>query len=98
MNRKHEGSVYKRTRLAVRAIVFLAASLALPVLASLWTEWNEYPANPVFDPANAAYRAYYPTAVYDAAAFSGHGPAAYYRMWFAQGGGIGGAYSNDGIV
>jgi hypothetical protein len=40
----------------------------------------EYPANPVFDPAE---RAYYPCAIYDANRFGGHGQAAYYKIFLA---------------
>jgi hypothetical protein len=57
-------------------------------------EWNEYPANPVFDPTA---KAYYPSVVYDANGFSGHGDSAIYKMWFGSDSGVGYAYSNDGI-
>jgi uncharacterized repeat protein (TIGR01451 family) len=60
--------------------------------------WDEYTANPVFDPAD--HRAYYPCVLYDPDGFSGHGASYYYKMWY---GGYGGGhyeavtYSNDGV-
>jgi hypothetical protein len=56
--------------------------------------WIEYPSNPIFDPTA---KAYYPTIEYDASQFSGHGDAAYYKMWFGSDAGTGYAYSNDGL-
>jgi hypothetical protein len=56
---------------------------------------EEYPNNPVFDPAT---RAYYPTVIFDINKFSGHGPSAYYKMWYSDG--SGGTYltqSEDGV-
>lgn len=71
-----------------------------PLSASLWTEWAEYAANPVLDPASGV-RAYYPSVTYDRDRFGGHGSAAYYKMWFASPdsgvGGIAFAASDDGI-
>lgn len=64
------------------------------LLASFWTSWQEYGGNPVFDPQ---VRAYYPSVLYDASAFSGHGNAAHYKMWFARGDGIAFASGDDGI-
>jgi len=60
--------------------------------------WQEYAANPVYDPAD--HRAYYPSVLYDPNKFSGHGTSYYYKMWY---GGYGGGhsetvtYSDDGI-
>jgi len=44
--------------------------------------WNEYPGNPVYDPATT--RAYYPCVIYDANQFSSHGDAYYYKMWYGD--------------
>jgi PKD repeat protein len=78
-------------------ILFLIGSIIL--FSSYWTDWIEYPANPVLDPANGALHAYYPSVLYDQNAFSGHGTNAYYKMWFDhdEGAGVGFAYSDDGI-
>ena len=64
------------------------------------TDWTEYANNPVFDPDA---KVYYPSVIYDAIQFSGHGDVAYYKMWFGSKQGTGGvysigyAYSNDGV-
>lgn len=70
--------------------------MASTAMASFWTEFTEYASNPVLDPASGV-RAYYPTVLYDAAGFSGHGTASYYKMWFSNGSGIAYAYSDDGM-
>ena len=58
------------------------------------TEWIDYGSNPVFDPATAAY---YPTVLYDANAFSGHGASYFYKMWYDSPTPVMLAGSNDGI-
>ncbi|MBN2135958.1 MAG: PKD domain-containing protein [Acidobacteria bacterium] len=84
-----------------RIVLFLFSMFIVSffIIASFWTEWTEYPSNPIFDPANASIDAYYPSVLYDASSFSGHGISAPYKMWFDrdEGGGIAFAYSNDGI-
>lgn len=60
-----------------------------------WTSWTEYSANPVYSPL--PNRAYYPTVQYDKNQFSGHGDAAYYKMWSDTPAPISLAISNDGI-
>ena len=62
-------------------------------------DWVEYGYNPVFGQGQGlgGDKAYYPKVIYDLAHFSGHGDNAYYKMWFGSSGGIGYAYSNDGI-
>jgi hypothetical protein len=67
------------------------------IYPSYWTEWIEYPSNPVLDPGDPGIRAYYPSVSYDPEAFSGNGTPAYYKMWFAQGKSVGYAWSDDGI-
>ena len=61
-------------------------------------QWVEDVANPVFGQAGGGPKAYYPSVLYDAAMFSGHGPAARYRMWYGtEGGQTGLATSPDGV-
>lgn len=85
-------------RRIISVLCFLVLNVSL-LFGSFWTDWFEYSANPVLDPANAALHAYYPSVVYNRNGFSGHGFAAYYKMWFNrdEGGGISLAYSDDGI-
>ena len=82
-------------------LIFVLIGFVFTILASFWTEWTEYPANPVLDPA-AGVRAYYPSVIYNQDQFNGHGIASYYKMWFASpdsgSGGIAFAYSDDGII
>ena len=79
-------------------LFFLFLGISALIFASFWTEWDEYPTNPVLDPVN---RAYYPSVVFNTNAFNGHGDVSYYKMWFAtrSGGsyGIAYAFSDDGI-
>ncbi len=81
-------------------LILAFTGFVFTILASFWTGWTEYTANPVLDPASGV-RAYYPSVIYNQGQFNGHGPAAYYKMWFASpdsgSGGIALAYSNDGI-
>ncbi len=58
-----------------------------------WTSWTEYSADPVFTPVPSG--GYYPSVVYST--FGQSSP--FYKMWYeiGTGGGIGLAYSNDGI-
>ncbi|MFC1959617.1 hypothetical protein ACFLYO_02795, partial [Chloroflexota bacterium] len=66
--------------------------------------WIDDPANPVYDPFNAAYRAYYPTVLYDSNAFGDAANPAYtvvtpyYKMWFTFSPNLGLAYSEDGVT
>jgi CARDB len=60
-------------------------------------DWVEYSNNPVIGQWLGNAKAYYPKVIYDSNQFSGHGDTAYYKMWFGSSGGIGYAYSNDGI-
>ena len=77
----------------------ISISITIIAIASYWTDWIEYPSNPVLDPANSSLHAYYPSVLYDQSGFSGHGTNAYYKMWFDHNetAGIAFAYSNDGI-
>ena len=69
--------------------------LTVPLVIAQEITLEEYPNNPVFDPAT---RAYYPSVIFDINKFSGHGDSAYYKMWYSDG--SGGTYvtqSDDGI-
>jgi uncharacterized repeat protein (TIGR01451 family) len=96
----HTISVNKRIIIAGMVVLLMAAcALIMPVDAVVAADaaWEEY-SGPVYDPATG--RAYYPCVIYDANQFGGHGPAAYYKMWF--GGYPGGhlqavVYSDNGI-
>lgn len=49
--------------------------------------WADDSSNPVFGKGAGGPDAYYPDVIYDAAAFSGHGEAAYYKLWASDGAG-----------
>jgi hypothetical protein len=98
---KHKVEDKKMVHAKKYFFLILFIGFVFTILASFWTEWTEYTANPVLDPASGV-RAYYPSVIYNQDQFSGHGTAAYYKMWFASpdsgiSGGIALAYSNDGI-
>ena len=62
-------------------------------------DWTEYPGNPIFGESVGGPRAYYPSVLYDADEFSGHGASAKYKMWYGTSGGQTGlATSDDGIA
>lgn len=69
-------------------VIYLIFSL---INASEWTNWIEYPLDPVYNPG----RAYYPSVLYDANKFGDN--SAYYKMWFEGNNAMGLAYSEDGI-
>lgn len=97
MKIKGEGKTMRRISLLVVLAVALTLAVAGPMTAQATltvSKWTEHASNPVFDPSA---KAYYPTIVYDASQFSGHGDTAYYKMWFGSNSGTGYAYSNDGI-
>lgn len=69
--------------------------LTVPFIMAQEITFEEYPNNPVFD---SAPKAYYPTVIFDINKFSGHGDAAYYKMWYSNGnGGVYVTQSEDGI-
>jgi len=78
----------------VLAVLVCGGILCAQTLAAT-DGWVEYSANPVFNPVTV--RAYYPSVVYDAGKFSGHGDSYYYKMWYSTGSAIRLAYSDDGI-
>lgn len=80
--------------LVIVIIIVMLLTQAMWVEAIDYTNWVEYPGNPVFNPVQ---KAYYPCVLYDANQFSGHGDSYYYKMWYATNNGIRLAYSNDGI-
>ena len=59
--------------------------------------WADQSSGPVYDPPSGG-RAYYPTVIYDAARFGGHGLVAAYKTWYTWGGSLGLATSEDGIT
>src|SRR5512137_3019855 len=77
-------------------ILFIVSTCALVTLTTA-SAWVDGSGNPVFAPSRGAY---YPSVLYDAAAFSGHGAAYPYKMWYTNRTpwGIGLAGSNDGVT
>ncbi len=59
--------------------------------------WLDYGSNPVFGQGAGGPKAYYPTVVYDANGFSGHGDSAWYKMWAGNGSKLWYITSTDGI-
>ena len=77
--------------------ILVAGMLSAQIMrieATDYTGWIEYSANPVFNPVQ---KAYYPSVIYDANQFSGHGDSYYYKMWYSTANGIRLAYSDDGV-
>jgi hypothetical protein len=60
--------------------------------------WQDYANNPVFGQGAGGPKAYYPTVIYDADGFSGHGAAAWYKMWAGDGSRIWVITSTNGIT
>jgi hypothetical protein len=60
--------------------------------------WQDNAGNPVFGQGNGGPKSYYPTVVYDANGFSGHGSAAWYKMWAGDGSHIWVITSTNGIT
>jgi hypothetical protein len=83
-----------RKGLIILLAVFLFEGMLCVQTIAATDGWVEYPTNPVFHPV----KAYYPSVLYDAGQFSGHGDAHYYKMWYATGDAIRLAYSEDGIT
>jgi len=85
-------------KLAHVLLVALMLALALPASAQGPGDWTEHAENPVFGQALGGPKAYYPSVLYDADGFSGHGAPAKYKMWYGTSGGQTGlATSDDGI-
>lgn len=62
-------------------------------------KWVEYGDNAIFGQGVGGPKAYYPSVLYDSDAFSDHGGADEYKMWYGTSGGRTGlATSEDGIV
>ena len=80
-----KGIFIPKDLVAALTIALLLFTLT-PSIAQADTEWEEYPDNPVFDPAA---KAYYPSVVKVSDTD--------YRMWFGSNSGIGYAVSADGI-
>lgn len=82
----------------LRAVSYLAVCLYTTLLgASTYTDWTEYPGDPVFIPAGVQYT---PCVIYNANQFNGDGAAFLYKMWYVDSGSpstLSIAYSNDGI-
>ncbi len=78
-----------------RATIFQLIMILLVIGASAWAQ--EYSGNPVFGQGVGGPKAYYPSVLYDADNFSGHGSSASYKMWYGSDAGTGLAISNDGI-
>jgi len=61
-------------------ITIFVVALGLIVFAQL--DWTEYIDNPIFGQGAGGPKAYYPSVLYDADEFSGHGAVAKYKMWY----------------
>ncbi|HOE92464.1 MAG TPA: hypothetical protein PKY52_01325 [Methanofastidiosum sp.] len=66
------------------AIILSLFIFITPFVLAQEIKFEEYSHNPVFDPT---MRAYYPSVIFDSNKFSGHGNAAYYKMWYNDGNG-----------
>jgi parallel beta-helix repeat protein len=90
MTRETRGSARDWSWVLVLAV--LIAVCAPLVVAAAWVEG----ANPVFEPPAGVY---YPSVLYDADAFSGHGASYPYKLWYSNGSAtaVGLAASNDGL-
>src|SRR5271166_125501 len=84
-------------------ILFITFSTHMP--ASIFTDWTEYPSDPLNFPLDAAnlIEDYFPCTIYDEQLFSGHGDSVLYKMWCQGKDPISGVanialcYSSDGI-
>lgn len=92
---KGDRHVKVRTHVLGLLALCLVTGLMLTQVASAASTWVEYSANPVYSNGS---KAYYPCVLYDPDAFSGHGDAYYYKMWYSTGSTVELAYSNDGIT
>jgi len=87
-----------RVKCAMRFLcgLFLIMTVGVGFLgASVWTEWTEYPTDPIYTPYPAATT--YPCVLFDQNKFNGDGDSYYYKMWHQGPNGIALSYSNDGI-
>jgi hypothetical protein len=79
-------------------VVALTLTLTLVASAQGPGDWTEYSGNPVFGQGLGGPKAYYPSVLYNADSFSGHGASAQYKMWYGTSGSQTGlATSDDGI-
>lgn len=79
-------------------VMALMLTLALTASAQGPGSWTEYSGNPIFGQGVSGPKAYYPSVLYDADSFSGHGASAKYKMWYGTSGQQTGlATSDDGI-
>lgn len=76
------------------------AALATPLSASTFTDWKEFPADPIYAPfpsLNVLVKEDYFPVVFNQDSFNGHGHRVLYKMWHQGPNGIALSYSNDGI-
>jgi hypothetical protein len=79
-------------------VVTLTLTLVLTASAQGPGSWTEHSGNPIFGEGVSGPKAYYPSVLYDADSFSGHGASAQYKMWYGTSGSQTAlATSNDGI-
>lgn len=69
------------------------------LLASPFTQWEEYPSDPIYTPyaAGSIPDDYVPSVLYSATKFDGNGDPFFYKMWHQGPTGISLSYSDDGI-
>ncbi len=59
----------------------ITALVLMAVTSQVSASWQDCGSNPVFSPSGGAY---YPSVLYDAGNFSGHGAAYPYKMWYTR--------------
>ena len=77
----------------------LCALAAFSLKASSFTDWTEYPSDPIYAPYPAASLPddYFPCVIFNQNKFAGNGAAHFYKMWVNGPTGIALSYSDDGI-
>lgn len=80
-------------------IACLVSNIAMQCLASPWTNFVEYPSDPIYNPYGPGSGTFYPFVIFDENKFDFHGASYYYKMWHqtTPSGSIAISYSNDGI-
>lgn len=77
----------------------ILVTFATTLQASTWTNWSEYPGDPIYFPYNSSSLAadYYPCVIFDRHKFHNQGERAFYKMWHQGPGGLSLSISNDGL-
>lgn len=77
----------------------LAVFFTTSLIASTWTDWTEYPTDPIYNPYPSSIlpEDYFPCVIFDKHKFHDDGDSVYYKMWHQSANGIALSYSDDGI-